>query len=426
MNANADNHATATASSDTTTATVSNAIIKRHQENKTFKHIQTPKKATNMTQYLSKYLDKINEISQYNINIDEMDGWNETYKYDEEFKTEKEINKFIIRLIIDMFYNLDNENSLILRLKIKYMIDNKFNYPFLIIEEKEETGTFYNIYDIFKYIKRTIKGKNGDKLFNKIKDFKCEFIPEIKAEPLKQEFKCAVCLEDKEYPYIINFNCQCRDLICQGCFNTLPQPKKCPLCRKTPYKLNLTVAEDEPPKRKFMIKYNNKSYEEFIKISKLEDETVYYFDTQKEKIKYFKMQLKTDEELIAEVIEDDDNFFSFCCYRADLYYLYHNAKTDMTENIIKVCIDATYKDEMERWEFIDKVLGLENISDRRDFIQDYANANGANYLSEQIEENYKDEFIFMDEDGGTEKKNVMIDFYGDGATIDFRNLFYDL
>ena len=425
MNANADNHATATASSDTATFSISNANFKRHQENKTFKHIQTPKKATNMTQYLSKYLDKINEISQYTINIDDIDEENECYKYDEEFITEKYMNKLIIRLIVEMFYNLDQEYSLILRLKIKYMIDKKFNYPFLIIEERQETGTFYNIYDIFKFIKTTIKGKNGDKLFNKIKDFKCEYIPEIKAEPLKQEFKCSVCLEDKEYAYIINFNCNCKDLICQGCFNSLPQPKKCPLCRKTPYKLNLTVAEDEPAKRRFTIKYNNKIYEEDIKYTKLEVETIFYFDTHKEKIKYFKMELKTDDDLLNETANDDDNFFSFCCYKADLYYLNFHSKTALGEKIIKVCLDATYEDKLERLEFIENVLGLGNEEERKEFLSEYLNTWGANCLSDLIEENYKDEFIFMHLDETTEKMNVMIDFYGDGNTIDFRNLFYD-
>ena len=291
------------------------------------------------------------------------------------------------------------------------------------MEEKAETATFYNIFDLFKYIKRTIKGKNGDKLFNKIKEFKCEFIPEIKAEPLKQEFKCAVCLEDKENEYIINFNCNCKDLICQGCFNTLPQPKKCPLCRKTPYKLNLTIAEDEPAKRRFTIKYNNKIYEEDIKFSILEDETLFYFDTNKEKIIFFKLRLKTDDDILNEIIDDDDNFFSFCCYKADLYYLQFHSKTELGENIIKVCLDATYEDKLERWEFIEDVLGLRNNNDRREFLSEYYNNYGAENM--MYEEQYKDSFDYIMKhfNNSKERTNLFVDYY-EGNKAVFKNLFH--
>ena len=420
MNANAE---IKTAESFFETTTTTNAEFEIHEANKTFKHIQTPKKATNMTQYLSKYKDKLNDLSQYEINIDAMDD-NNNYKYDKEFKTEKQINKAIIKLIRDMFYNLGSGvESKILRLKINYFIENQFKFPFFIMEEKAETATFYNIFDLFKYIKRTIKGKNGDKLFNKIEEFKCEFIPEIKAEPLKQEFKCAVCLEDKENEYIINFNCNCKDLICQGCFNTLPQPKKCPLCRKTPYKLNLTIAEDEPAKRRFTIKYNNKIYEEDIKFSILEDETLFYFDTNKEKIIFFKLRLKTYDDILNEIIDDDDNFFSFCCYKADLYYLQFHSKTELGENIIKVCLDATYEDKLERWEFIEDVLGLRNNNDRREFLSEYYNNYGAENM--MYEEQYKDSFDYIMKhfNNSKERTNLFVDYY-EGNKAVFKNLFH--
>ena len=144
MNANAE---IKTAESFFETTTTTNAEFEIHEANKTFKHIQTPKKATNMTQYLSKYKDKLNDLSQYEINIDAMDD-NNNYKYDKEFKTEKQINKAIIKLIRDMFYNLGSGvESKILRLKINYFIENQFKFPFFIMEEKAETATFYNIFD---------------------------------------------------------------------------------------------------------------------------------------------------------------------------------------------------------------------------------------------------------------------------------------
>jgi hypothetical protein len=294
MNANAE---IKTAESFTETFTT-NAEFNTHEENKLFKHIQTPKRASNMTQYLSKYLKQINELSGCEINIDEKD-YNDNYKYDKEFKTEYKTNKAIFNLINDMYYGInDFDEKRKLRKKFNYLINERqIRHPFFYIEESRDKTTFYSINYLFQFIKRTLKGKNGDKLFNKVKEFKCEYVAEIKAQPLNQEFECVICSDDIKYDYIINYNCDCKDLICMECYKKLPPPKKCPLCRKTPYKLNLTIAHDEPPKRKFNIKYNNKHYDETIEINFLKrDETLIYFNIDELKICYFTFEIKKEDQ----------------------------------------------------------------------------------------------------------------------------------
>ena len=414
MNSNAE--LTAESFNEISETHTSTADFKRHEANKTFKHIQTPKKAVNLTQYLSKYGDIINELSEYKINIDDI-KFNGKYTYDKEFKTEKKMNKVIINLIIDMFFNCgDYQEKRRLRYKINYLIEKQFKHRFFIIQDQDETGTFYNLKELFKYIKHTIKGKNGDALLKQVKNSKCEYVAKIKAEPLKHNFKCAVCLEDVEYLKILNYNCDCKDLICEECFKKLPYPKKCPLCRKSPYKLNLTIAEDEPAKRRFTIKYNNKIYEEYFNIDNLENETFFYFNEQIEKIDYFKFQLKTDEEILKEIVEDDDKFFNFCCYKADINYLHLHSKTSLNKKPLEILCNHYYEDG-DRYEFINNVLCLDDEEDRREFLDEYYNINGVELMNDETEEGIFDCVDFKNEKGNI----IFIDYNGGG--VDLKNSF---
>jgi hypothetical protein len=349
-----------------------------------------------MTQYLSKYLDKINDISQYKINIDEMDYYNDdNYKYDKEFNTETKMNKRIINLIIDMFYNEEGDNRKELRLQINYMIERKMKHPFFIIYDNTETGTFHPLNFVFQYIKRTIKGKNGDKIFNKLKENKCEYVARIKAEPLNQEFECVICSDEIKYNHIINYNCACKDLICMRCFNKLPPPKKCPLCRHTPYKANITVAKDEPMKRKFTIKYNNKNYEIDVNFEEIFRKTLFYFNTETEKINYFNYMIKTDIELLKEFIEDDDDFFRFTI-TAGIDYTHFHAKTQLNKRPLEI-LQNHYYDEDDREEFIENVLGLSDCDDRFEFITEYYETYGIERIIDDLGDNFekKDETYYI-------------------------------
>jgi hypothetical protein len=388
--------------------------FKRHEENKLFKHIQTPKKAVNMTQYLSKYGEKINSLSQYNIDIDEI-KINNKYKYDKIFKTEKEINNAVIKLIIDMYYNIEDKKRL--RLKINYLIENQFKHPFILIEENDETGTFYSIYHLFQYIKRTIKGKSGDKLFNKVKDFKCEYISRIKAVPLKQNFNCPVCLEDIENNYILNYNCDCKDIICKGCFEKLPNPKKCTTCRKKDYSMNMIIAEDTPAKRRFTIKYNNSIYTEDIEFGILENETLFYYNIEKKKIEYFSYKLKTDEDLLNEIVECDDKFFDVCAYRLSIFYQQSHSNTTLNSKSLQVLQNHYYEDG-DYAEYIGNVLGLNDNEERLEFIDEYYRIYGIEKMSDQIEEQFKDTIDYKNV-----TYNIIVDFY-EGWGENFNDYFH--
>ena len=383
---------------------------KYHQDSK-FLHQDKPKKSNNMTTYLSKYGYMLSKISINKIDIDKMlyseKTCEEYYKYDKEFTNEKNMNKQIINLIIDMYYYgflQYGEANRRLREKINYLISYKINDPYFLIEYLGEKGTYHPINYLFKFIKTTIKGKDGSKIYEKLINCKCEYIPEIEAEPLKQNFKCSVCFDDVEYQYIINYNCNCKDLICRECYENLTQPKKCPLCRKNPYKLNLTIAEDEPEKRRFTIKHNNKIYEENFDIEKLDNFTLYFFDTDKNKIVYFKYEHKTDEELLNEFVEDDDKLFSFCCYKATIDYIKFNSRTELKQRPLKYLLDGYYEDGDGYDEFIENVLMLNNNDDRLEFIDEYYNCNGIASLSDELEEN-----IFHQYDFNGRPNNILVD-----------------
>lgn len=411
MNANADNHAEPTAE---TADIIILKYDKKHEENKTFKHIQKPKKAKNLTQYLSKYLDKINDLTQYFIKIDDVEEdeeGEEIFKYDREFRTEKEINEAIINLIIDMFYNVNYEDDKkILRKKFIYLVENKIKHPYFLIEDITETATFYPINYIFQYIKKTIKGKDDEKLFNKIKSCKFEFIPKVKAEPLSQNFDCGICADNIQLNHIINYNCECINLICEGCYRGLINPKKCPFCRKTPYKLNLTIPQDEPAKRKMTIKYNNKTYEKTYKFDYIKNSSLFYFNIDNETFNDFIFKIKSDYELKEDFVMDDDKFSNFILYTVNTNYLFSNQNRTHTDKISEFNLDILknyYYNETDEIhnEFIENILGLYSGDEKINFLDEFFYSNDIydlyeddnNKIYHEYEDDGKQNYIIITE-----------------------------
>lgn len=279
----------------------------KHIINKEFKHIQKPKKCENLTQFISKYENELKAIAPNNnlFNIDlKTEEWSNEYQtkmtkytYDKKFKNEKHMRKQIIKLIIDIVYYGLNASTL--KMKLSYLIECGFKFPFFLIPDFNKEATYYSITHIFNFIKKAIKGKDATNEYNKIFENVSEYTPE-QQPPQNQFYDCIICREQQ--PYItINKNCGCVDNICNECFNHLQSPKTCPTCRKRPYILTINKAEATPAKRNFKFSYNNKTIEKSHNVCSIDDDEIYYLKNGKD-VDYINFKIENQENLISDFI----------------------------------------------------------------------------------------------------------------------------
>jgi len=286
----------------------------KHEKNKEFKHIQTPKKCENMSQFISKYSKELEEIATENVwlNIDyKTEEWSNEYQtkmikyfYDKKFKNEKHMRKQIYKLIVEIVYPDEMQpNKKKLRMKLSYLFECGFKYPFFIINSANSNIKFYSITYIYNFIKKAIKGKDATKEYNKIFENVSEFTPSQPA-PNNQFFDCIICREQQ--PYItINKNCVCVENICNECFMHLQSPKTCPTCRKRPYTLTINKAEPTPAKRNFKFLYNNKTIEKSYTATSINDDDEIYYLRNGNEVDYIDFKIEEREDLISEFIENE-------------------------------------------------------------------------------------------------------------------------
>ena len=305
----------------------------KHLEFISFKFCQIPRKCSNMTEFLARYGEDIAKLDlgnaicgvdvqkpDINAMISETkDGedvdfihYNKTYlltttkyKYDKKFKNEKHTNKQIIKFIVNYFYNhLNNEKKIHLIEKIKFMIDEKFKYPFIYLDSSKNNSkmTYYPINYLFKWFKKLIKAKGVNQEFKKIMVNNSFYIPEqIIQAPLKN-FTCYICMED--VPFCgINKPCSCVENICLSCFNNLQNPKKCPTCRRNNFTLNISNQGDIiMERRKIIFNYNNTIISRDLEKNYHYQSSFFYL--KENEIKSLKIKIRTEEELKDSYIEN--------------------------------------------------------------------------------------------------------------------------
>jgi hypothetical protein len=223
------------------------------------------------------------------------------YKYLSVFKNEKDMNRKIFKLIVDVLYRHEGGDKRKIVEKLLYMHNRVINYDYFYMHDTSDTFNLYSVTRIFKWIKKCIKGKPANAEYKKIFENVCEFIHEHEQESEKLNFVCNLC--DEETVYVdLKKNCVCNDNICANCYKKL-NPVRCPFCRTTPFKLSINASMIVPAKRKITYHYNNKVIKcEYDNFKNLEDETVFFFDGRG--FNSFRILIRDEEKLITDYIEE--------------------------------------------------------------------------------------------------------------------------
>ena len=226
------------------------------------------------------------------------------YRYEKDLTSEKVIDEQIFKLIVDVLYcDLIDEERYKLVAKFQYLHKRQFKYDYLYLDDSYiKTKKLYFINRIFKWIKKCIKGKKADVEYNKIFECYSDYIPTSINAEIEKNFDCVICDINVKYTEVEK-SCVCIENICNNCFSSLSTPKKCPTCRNTPFKHSIYNLSHLPPMRNINFTYNNKLYYYSYKCSSLEDESVFYFDVEKDKIDTFTFNFNTEYEMISNYIE---------------------------------------------------------------------------------------------------------------------------
>jgi hypothetical protein len=225
------------------------------------------------------------------------------YKYEKELTNEKVIDQQIFKLIVDVLYcDIIDEGRYKLVAKFQYLHKRQFKFDYLYLDRNHNKQKLFFINRIFKWIKRCIKGKKADAEYKKIFECVSEYIPSSINTEIEKNFDCIICDTNVKFTEVEK-NCVCNENICSNCFLSLSRPKKCPTCRKEPFKHSIYNTAHIPPMRNINYRYNNKLYHSSFKCSKYDDESILYFDTEKEEIGNFTFNFKTEYEMISDFIE---------------------------------------------------------------------------------------------------------------------------
>ena len=75
-------------------------------------------------------------------------------------------------------------------------------------------------------------------------------------------------------------------------------------------------------------------------------------------------------------VNDDVNFFHFCCNRAGNDYTHFHSKSGLNKKPMAILQDAYYQEGEDYDEFIENVLGLGDEEDRLEFMREYYETYG--------------------------------------------------
>jgi hypothetical protein len=238
-----------------------------HQDSQHNKHkTQTSTRPRNVNSFLTNNPQILNELEiHFNFNRDETilkeNNINYYYKYDINRETREELNRDLLKFIIDLiYYNETEEKKIKIYLLSQFLINSKFKPYFKIMTKGALNNNLYIINDMYYYLISGGKKKNPfiniDKInintdHNILKNCLCCF-NEYSETQTNKKISCINCLNLE---------------ICISCFDRLENPKKCPLCR-SPH-INKIEFEGE---RQIKYIYNNKSYIETIKYNIIDDD----------------------------------------------------------------------------------------------------------------------------------------------------------
>lgn len=289
-----------------------------------FKYVQLRKYQFQQQYGTKKYYDDL--VKLHNLLYIEV----KKYKYLSAFKNEKDMNRKIFKLIVDVLYRHEGEDKRKIVEKLLYLHKRVINYDYFYMHDTSDKFNLYSITRIFKWIKKCIKGKPANAEYAKIFQGVCELIPEHEEEREKSNFVCNLC--DEETVYVdITKNCKCNDNICENCYKKL-NPVRCPYCRKTPFQLKINASMIIPAKRRITYNYNNKIFKcEYDNVN-LDDETIFFFDGKG--FNSFRILIKDEEKLITDYIEErlEEQITSF---QPDFLYNYFNP-AQMSERLFGV------------------------------------------------------------------------------------------
>jgi len=240
-----------------------------HQDSQHNRHkTQTSTRPRNVNSFLTSNPEILNELNQHFIfNRDETifkeNNINYYYKYDINHETREELNRELLKFIIDLIYfNETEERKIKIYLLSQFLILSKFKPYFKILSKASLNNNLYIINDMYYYlisgggkkknpfINIDIINNNTD--YNILKNCLCCFNEYSEAQTNKK-INCN--------------NCQLNLQLCAPCFDRLENPKKCPLCRSA--NINKIEIDGE---RIIKYHYNNKIYIQTIKYNIIDDD----------------------------------------------------------------------------------------------------------------------------------------------------------
>jgi hypothetical protein len=412
-------------------------LLNRHY--KSYKDLEVSRKCKNISEFLSKHRDDLlkirleegerdfieNETYYKRYSLTEFKKmYNSTkyekelkqfkslsyvevkkYRYEKELTSEKVIDEQIFKLIVDVLYcDLIDEERYKLVAKFQYLHKRQFKYDYLYLDGSYNKQKLFFINRIFKWIKKCIKGKKADVEYKKIFECVSEYIPTSTNTEIEKNFDCIICDTNVKFTEVEK-SCVCNENICNNCFSSLSTPKKCPTCRNTPFKHSIYNISIVPPMRNISYRYNNKLYYSSYKCSNIEDESIYYFDTEKEEIGSFTFNFKTEYELISDFIECglEDRITHF-----DIDFLYNYFNPTLPKRLFEVMMENV-RYENYGSELLDYFnLSTEsNDEDTRQFIEHCVNIDGLFHTLGIDDDDYEGE-IEIKTYSGTETVNVLI------------------
>ena len=239
-----------------------------HQDAQHNKHkTQTSTRPQNVNNFLTSNPQLLEEIQNNFLNFDRDQKINKEnpinyyYKYDIKTEGKEELNRHLLKFIIDLIYNNETEQK---KLKIyllsQFLINSKFKPYFKIITKSTFNNNLTSINDFYYYI--ISQGKKKKPFFN---------IDQININTDQNIIKNCLCCfneytEAQTNKKIICNNCRNFEL-CPPCFDRLENPKKCPLCRSPEIKKIEIEGE-----RLIKYNYNNKCYTETLKYNDISND----------------------------------------------------------------------------------------------------------------------------------------------------------
>ena len=367
---------------DTMIDSIEASDIKKYENFKQYKNIQVNRKCRNITEFLSKHGDDLYKIrNDYNVvdyvyykkytKIDFLEKYGsrkyyndllklpnlkvielKKFKYVKEFQSENDMNYKIFQIITDVLYcDVEkNERRKIIE-RFCYLNKRQFKYDYFYLDHHNDKNKLYCITKIFKWIKKVIKGKNGDNEYKKIFECESEYLEEEENIEIKN-FNCCICYDDKEYKKILK-NCNCVNHICNGCYSNIPNPKVCPTCRQSNFQSCHIMEFIVSKKRIFNYKYNNKLFKLSYNLDQLSDDTIYLFNNGK--LEEMKFTIQSYSCLRDEFIQNlQDHIIYF-----NPQFLYNYFNLSIPERLFNKMMEAIRENNDDDYESdLMELLGL--------------------------------------------------------------------